>query len=85
MATARGIAIYGATGHTGRLVAAELLGRGQKVILAGRDEAGLATAAAALDAPDRVRTHLAPLHDPSALRDLAESASVIVHCAARSR
>jgi hypothetical protein len=81
MATARGIAIYGATGHTGRLVAAELLGRGQKVILGGRDEAGLAAAAAALGPPDRVRTHLAPLHDPSALRELAESASVIVHCA----
>jgi short subunit dehydrogenase-like uncharacterized protein len=79
--TAPVFAIYGATGHTGRLVAAELLGRGQKVILAGRDEAGLARAAAELGPPDRVRTHLAPLQDTSALRELAESASVIVHCA----
>ena len=34
------MAVYGATGHTGRLVAAELIARGRDVILAGRDDAG---------------------------------------------
>lgn len=79
--TAPVIAIYGATGHTGRLVAAELLRREQEVILSGRDEAGLAAVAAELGSPDGVRTHPAPLENPSALRELAERASVIVHCA----
>ncbi|MGW4639018.1 saccharopine dehydrogenase NADP-binding domain-containing protein [Sphaerisporangium sp. NPDC004334] len=71
------IAIYGATGHTGRLVAAELHARGQGMVLAGRDAAALETMAGELDA----RAVHAPLDDPAALRGLAESAAVLIHCA----
>ncbi|MFC4535805.1 saccharopine dehydrogenase NADP-binding domain-containing protein [Sphaerisporangium dianthi] len=71
------IAIYGATGHTGRLVAAELHARGQAMVLAGRDPAALEAMAAEYGA----RAHHAPLDDPAALRGLAESAAVLIHCA----
>ncbi|GAA3818711.1 saccharopine dehydrogenase NADP-binding domain-containing protein [Sphaerisporangium flaviroseum] len=71
------IAIYGANGHTGRLVAAELRSRGYEVVLAGRDAAALRTMADELGA----RAHVATLDDPASLRELAESASVLIHCA----
>jgi saccharopine dehydrogenase-like protein len=76
------IAVYGATGHTGRLVAAELVARGHQVALAGRDAAALSAAADALPArPGQVTTHHAPLDDGPALRGLAETARVLIHCA----
>lgn len=76
------IAIYGATGHTGRLVAKELLARDHPVILAGRNGAKLQELAVELNAPDgRIRTHVAALDDEAALRELAERSAVIVHCA----
>jgi short subunit dehydrogenase-like uncharacterized protein len=77
--TAPLFAIYGATGHTGRVVAAELLSRGQELILSGRNEQALRTLAAELG--DGVRVHPAPLDDPSALRSLAEASDVLIHCA----
>lgn len=46
--------LYGATGFTGRLVAAEAARRGQNVILAGRDGDKLAQMAAELDVGYRV-------------------------------
>jgi short subunit dehydrogenase-like uncharacterized protein len=70
-------AIYGATGHTGRLVAAELRSRGKSMVLAGRDATALQAAADEFGAP----AQLAPLDDPAALRELAESATVLIHCA----
>lgn len=75
------IAIYGATGHTGRLVAAELLSRGQDIVLAGRDGDALRALEAELAAPGRVRTHVAAIDDAAALRELAGSAAVLIHCA----
>ncbi|HET6856819.1 MAG TPA: saccharopine dehydrogenase NADP-binding domain-containing protein [Streptomyces sp.] len=75
------IAIYGATGHTGRLVAAELLSRERPVLLAGRSSEALEALAADLGRPGLVRTHTAPLDDPKALRSLAESAAALIHCA----
>ena len=39
--TAATIAVYGATGHTGRLVAAELAARDNDMVLAGRDAGAL--------------------------------------------
>jgi short subunit dehydrogenase-like uncharacterized protein len=68
-------AIYGATGHTGRLVAAELRARGQDMVLAGRNAEALKNLG--LDAPVVV----APLDDTAALRDLAGNATVLIHCA----
>jgi short subunit dehydrogenase-like uncharacterized protein len=70
-------AIYGATGHTGRLVAAELRARGQDMVLAGRNADALKSLAADFDAPAVV----APLDDPGALRALAEDVTVLIHCA----
>lgn len=75
--TAPLIAIYGATGHTGRLVAAELIDRGQEIVLAGRDGAALAAMAGELGC----RAVTAPLDDQAAIRGLAESADVLIHCA----
>ncbi|MEV5612436.1 saccharopine dehydrogenase NADP-binding domain-containing protein [Streptomyces sp. NPDC052225] len=75
------IAVYGATGHTGRLVTAELLARGQDVILAGRSEQRLRDLAAELAAPDHVHVHVAPLDDSEALRRLARRADALNHCA----
>jgi short subunit dehydrogenase-like uncharacterized protein len=77
----QGIAVYGATGYTGRLAAAELAARGRKIILAGRDQRALTAMADGFGSPGLVSTHHAPLDDPSALRELGERAAVIVHCA----
>ncbi|GAA0259706.1 saccharopine dehydrogenase NADP-binding domain-containing protein [Cryptosporangium japonicum] len=75
------IAVYGATGHTGRLVATELLARGHPVVLGGRDATGLIELAADLGEGDRVTVRPAALDDPEALRALAASAPVLIHCA----
>jgi short subunit dehydrogenase-like uncharacterized protein len=75
------IAIYGAYGHTGRLVATELRDRGRDLVLAGRDHGALESLAAELDAPGHVRIHPAAVDDPAALRALTENAGVLVHCA----
>jgi short subunit dehydrogenase-like uncharacterized protein len=76
------IAVYGATGHTGRLVAAELHARGRHVILAGRDGGALKSLADELGGgPPGVVVHQATLDDPAALRALAEQAGVLIHCA----
>ena len=72
-------AVYGATGHTGRLVAAELLARGRDVVLSGRDETALRALAGELAGPAEV--HPAPLDDRAALRELADRAAVLIHCA----
>ncbi|TQS39538.1 saccharopine dehydrogenase NADP-binding domain-containing protein [Cryptosporangium phraense] len=75
------IAVYGATGHTGRLVATELLARGHPVVLGGRDKIGLIELAAELAEGDRVTVRPAALDEPAELRALAGSAPVLVHCA----
>ncbi|MGW4248280.1 saccharopine dehydrogenase NADP-binding domain-containing protein [Nocardia sp. NPDC004722] len=67
-------AIYGATGHTGRLVAADLTARGQEVVVSGRDPDALAALGYSRIMP-------AALDDPGALRELAEAADVLIHCA----
>jgi short subunit dehydrogenase-like uncharacterized protein len=71
------IAVYGATGHTGRLVTSALRARGRDVLLAGRD----AEALHALAAETGAEAHPAAVDDGPALRALAERAGVIVHCA----
>ena len=73
------VVLYGATGYTGRLVAAALARRGTKFALAGRDRAKLAEVAkAAGGAPETIA---ASLDDAGALRKLAERARVILDCA----
>ena len=73
-------AIYGANGHTGRLVATELRARGEAIVLAGRDAEALRATAHALG-PEPPPVHVAAVDDPAALRALAERADVLVHCA----
>lgn len=73
------IAVYGATGHTGRLVAAELAKRGHSLVLSGRDATALAAFAARLGTRTDVVT--ADLGDPQALRRLTGAAAVVVNCA----
>ncbi|MEV6773671.1 saccharopine dehydrogenase NADP-binding domain-containing protein [Nocardia sp. NPDC051030] len=67
-------AVYGATGHTGRLVTADLLARGKDVLVSGRDPDALAALGTGRIMP-------AALDDPHALRAVAEAADVLIHCA----
>ncbi|MGA8113582.1 MAG: saccharopine dehydrogenase NADP-binding domain-containing protein [Actinocatenispora sp.] len=73
------IAVYGATGHTGRLVAAELSAAGHDLLVAGRNADALRALAADLDGSARVR--VAALDDPRALRAVTGDAAVVVNCA----
>jgi short subunit dehydrogenase-like uncharacterized protein len=73
------IVLFGATGYTGRLVAAELARRGAEFVLAGRDRDRLrqVSAAVAGGAPVEV----AALEDPASLRALLADQSVLISCA----
>jgi short subunit dehydrogenase-like uncharacterized protein len=73
------IAVYGATGYTGRLVGAELRRRGARVVLAGRNLAKLEIVAEDLGGDVEVRA--APLDDSTALRDLLEPCAAVIACA----
>jgi short subunit dehydrogenase-like uncharacterized protein len=73
------IAVYGASGYTGRLVAAELGRRGIEMVLAGRD-AGRLRAAAPADADAEVRT--AAVDEPRALAAAFAGCAAVVNCAA---
>ena len=77
--TAATIAVYGATGHTGRLVAAELAARDNDIVLAGRDAGALHALADELGTSARVR--VAALDDPAALRTVTEDVAVVINCA----
>lgn len=73
------IAVYGATGHTGRLVAAELAAHGVDMVLAGRDAEALHALAGEVGAAARVR--VAELDDSAALRAVTGNAAVVINCA----
>lgn len=74
----RPVAVMGAAGHTGRFVVKELLGRGARVVLAGRDRAKLeGLGELAPDAPVRV----ASTGDAASLDRALEGASAVVNCA----
>jgi short subunit dehydrogenase-like uncharacterized protein len=78
MTSSDDIVVYGATGTTGSRIARALHGAGARVVLAGRDGAGLATLAADLGrAPIRV----AAVDDPSALAAAFAGARVVVAAA----
>ena len=69
--------IYGAYGYTGELVAAYAKERGQKPLLAGRNEQKLKALADKLDLPYQVVN----LDDTEALRHALAEQDVVVHCA----
>jgi short subunit dehydrogenase-like uncharacterized protein len=71
------IAVYGATGHTGRLVTAELMARDHPIVVAGRDPTGIRELAVELGVPG----HVAALDDPAAVRSLLDGCAAVVHCA----
>ena len=73
------IAVYGATGYTGRLVTAELAGAGADLVIAGRNRRKLDTLAA--ETRGEVAVKEAALEDPSALRALLADCAAVVDCA----
>ena len=79
MTGAARIAVYGASGHTGRLVAAELAARGQDLVLVGRDPTALRAVAAGLDGRPQVR--VADLDHAPALHAALSNAAVVINCA----
>jgi short subunit dehydrogenase-like uncharacterized protein len=72
------IAVYGATGFTGGLIAGELRDRGADLVLAGRNRAKLEPLSERLGG---VPVAVAALDDPSALRELLEPCAAVVACA----
>jgi short subunit dehydrogenase-like uncharacterized protein len=73
----RVITLLGATGFTGRLIAAELARRGMRFALAGRSAARLQTLAAQVGQPETLIVDVT--HAPS-LERLAQSSRVIINC-----
>jgi short subunit dehydrogenase-like uncharacterized protein len=73
------IVVYGASGFTGKLIAAELTERGADVILAGRDRAKLEGVAEGLGGATEIAA--VPLSDGPGLRELVEGAAVVIGCA----
>lgn len=73
------IAVYGATGYTGRLVVAELAARGAELVLGGRDRTRLVRVAEEQGAGAR---HVAArVDEPKSLRRLMGGCRVVVNCA----
>lgn len=73
------IAVYGATGYTGKQVARELLRRGRSVLLAGRNAEKLRALAEELGGD--VAVQAAALDDPSAVSAVADGAGAVINCA----
>jgi short subunit dehydrogenase-like uncharacterized protein len=73
------IAVYGATGYTGRLVAAELVRRGVGAVLVGRSAPKLEIVAE--DLGGGAETWVAELDDAAALRHALEPCAVVISCA----
>jgi short subunit dehydrogenase-like uncharacterized protein len=68
------IAVYGASGHTGRFVVAELQRRGLPVMAIGRSAASLAPF-------QQIKTAVAPLEDADLLDQALSSAKIVINCA----
>jgi short subunit dehydrogenase-like uncharacterized protein len=73
------IAVYGATGYTGRLVAAELAHAGAEFVIAGRNADKLEALRQELGLEAAPRT--ARIDDPASLRQLLADCAVVVNCA----
>jgi len=69
--------LYGATGYTGRLMAAEAVQRGLRPLLAGRDAAAVSAVAQDLGLEWKAFS----LDDPEALRENIRGARLVMHCA----
>jgi short subunit dehydrogenase-like uncharacterized protein len=73
------IAVYGATGYTGRLIAGELRRRGADVVLAGRSRPKLEILAEDLGGELAIRE--ASLDDSAALWELLDPCAAVIACA----
>ncbi|MGW0391001.1 saccharopine dehydrogenase family protein [Streptomyces sp. NPDC003042] len=78
MNTTAAVVVYGATGHTGRFVVAELRRRGIATVISGRNAAQLETLAA--EWPDVV-ARPATVDDASSLDRALAGAAAVVNCA----
>ncbi|MFL6127857.1 MAG: saccharopine dehydrogenase NADP-binding domain-containing protein [Mycobacteriales bacterium] len=74
------IVLFGATGYTGRLVAAALVARGADPVLAARDRGRAEALAIELAGPDRSAPEVAEadVHRPETVRALVERGDVLV-------
>lgn len=72
------VVVYGATGHTGRFVVAELRRRGIGTVVSGRDAAALTALAAAWPG---VEARPATVDDPASLDRALAGAAAVVNCA----
>src|SRR3954454_6440144 len=73
------IAVYGATGYTGRLISAELANAGAELVISGRSRRKLDALASKLEGDVEVKA--ATLDDPASLRALLADCAVVVDCA----
>lgn len=71
------IVVYGAYGYTGQLIVEELVRRGMRPIVAGRNEARTYALAETYNLPGRV----ADLTQPERVDALLQDTSVVLHCA----
>lgn len=78
MISNRNVVVFGAYGHTGRFVVAELYKRGWKPILSGRNAAKLNAIA---EEHPQSETRLASVDDPASLDSAIAGASAIINCA----
>ncbi|MGO4460248.1 trans-acting enoyl reductase family protein [Streptomyces sp. M-16] len=78
MSTAAAVVVYGATGHTGRFVVAELLRRGVATVVSGRNAARLEELAAEWDG---VVVRPATVDDSDSLDRALAGAAAVVNCA----
>ncbi|MEV7340828.1 saccharopine dehydrogenase NADP-binding domain-containing protein [Streptomyces sp. NPDC093544] len=76
--TAAAVVVYGATGHTGRFIVAELRRRGFTTVISGRNAAQLEALAA--EWPDLV-VRPATVDDPAALDRALAGAAAVINCA----
>ncbi|HEV2132406.1 MAG TPA: saccharopine dehydrogenase NADP-binding domain-containing protein [Longimicrobiaceae bacterium] len=77
MSTGR-IVVVGATGYTGRLVAAELPAAGMPFVLSGRDAGRLERLAEEVGG---AQTQLADVQEPRSLQRLVRAGDVVINCA----
>lgn len=73
------IAVYGATGYTGRLVVAELARAGVDFVVSGRSQSKLDELRDELEI--EVRSKVATIDQPESLRDLLTDCAVVIDCA----
>ena len=75
------VVVYGASGFTGKLIAAELAARSVPMVLAGRNQVKLEGVASGLPEGAEARVAAVPVEDASGLRELFGPARVVIACA----